>query len=353
MDDLERSRARVALVGYGLGGAVFHAPLIDTTPGLSLEVIVTSDPGRRAAAGARYPGAQLLSRVDDLFPLDGLDLVVVSVPNAHHFAVAETVLRAGISAVIDKPVTPTSVEARRLAEMARNRSVSVIPYHNRRWDGDYLTAAELIQSEALGDVWRLESRFERWRPGPPSGPAWKQDRTIPGGGALYDLGSHLIDQAIHLFGRPTAVYAELKRRGGGPDDDAFAALDYGGGPMVHIWASSTAAQLGPRFRVLGSRAAYLKYGLDPQEEALRAGRLPNEPGWGQEAEEAWGQVGSVGNFKSVRTRPGAYPHFYAGIAAHLLGDAPPPVALEDAIVGLEVIEAAMESANSRSVIAMV
>jgi predicted dehydrogenase len=345
--------ARVALIGYGLGGSVFHAPLIATTPGLSLDVIVTSDASRQASARERYPRTRVITDVGRLLTIAGdLDLAVVSVPNAAHFSVAEALLSAGLPAVVDKPVTPTSREARRLEDLAFDRGVSVIPYHNRRWDGDFLTAAELIGSGRLGEIWRFESRFERWRPGALSGAPWKHDLTLPGGGILFDLGSHLIDQAIYLFGVPRSVYAELRAHGRVPDNDAFVALSYGDRLVVHLWASSTAAQLGPRFRVLGAQGSYLKYGLDPQEDALRAGRLPTEPGWGEELAEAWGKAGSVGDFRPVPTRPGAYQMFYRGVAEHLISGAPPPVRSEDAIAGLEVIEAALASAASTSVVAL-
>lgn len=338
---------KVALVGYGLAGSVFHAPLIEATPGLSLAAVVTSDERRREAAERRYPTTPVVPTVDAL-PLspDRFDLAVIATPNATHFALAEAALEAGIHVVVDKPVTTTSGEAESLSDLARRRGRSFIPYHNRRWDGDYLTVSDLVRSDRLGRILRFESRFERWRPGPPAVRSWKHDAALGGAGILYDLGSHLIDQALNLFGAPSSVYAERSRHNSSVDDDTFVALRYPAGPAVHIWVSSNAADLAPRFRVLGSERAYVKYGLDPQEEALRAGRSPTEIGWGEEAKAAWGRIGTPDGTAPVATRPGAYQDFYAAVAAHLTAGAPPPVDDRDAVAGIRVIEAAAESARS-------
>ena len=344
---------RVAVVGYGLGGSVFHAPLVEATDDMTLEVVVTSDRERAEAARRRYPRARVVGRAAELFEdPDRVDLVVITVPNAHHFELAEAALEAGMATVIDKPVTPTSAEARRLARLAEEKGLSAIPYHNRRWDGDYLTLEGLVRSGRLGEVWRFESRFERWRPGPPPVRTWKHDASQPGGGILFDLGSHLVDQALHLFGRPQSVYAEMTGHGGPLDDDSFVALHYSSGPAVHLWAATTAASPGPRFRVLGSEAAYVKWGTDPQEAALRSGGLPSDPGWGSEVPEAWGEIGTVEQSERVPTRPGTYQQFYRRVADHMLRGAEPPVRMADAVAGLEILEAAIASARSGSVVTL-
>lgn len=334
-------------MGYGLGGSVFHAPLIDATPGLSLAAIVTGDPQRQDAARSRYPRTLILPGLDQVLGhRREWDLVVVTTPNATHFPIAEAVISAGLHAVIDKPVTPRAAEAERLARLAAEREVSVIPFHNRRWDGDFLTVADLVGGGRLGRIWRYESRFERWRPDPPATNTWKRDPGLPGGGVLYDLGVHLVDQALHLFGTPSSVYAEQLRHTGALDDDTFVALRYEAGPVVHLWASSTAAQLGPRFRVLGSEAAYVKQGMDPQEDALRSGQDPGGKGWGEEPDSAWGRLGTASGSRPLQTRAGTYQEFYAGVAAHLLRGEPPPVDLDDAVTGLRILEAAVRSAAS-------
>jgi scyllo-inositol 2-dehydrogenase (NADP+) len=185
-------------------------------------------------------------------------------------------------------------------------------------------------------VHRFESRFERWRPAPRPG-AWRE-LEVPeaGGGLLLDLGSHLVYQALLLFGPPSSIYAEVDRRRVGVqgDDDVFIALQHPGGVRSHLWASSLAAQVGPRLRVLGDRGAFVKHGLDVQEEALRAGRRPTEPGWGREPRERWGWLGVDGELRQVETEPGAYQVFYAGLAEALRSGGPPPVDPNDAVVGL-------------------
>jgi len=345
--------ARVAVVGYGLGGSAFHAPLVSVTPGLSLDVIVTANPERQAAARARYPDVSVLATVEDLLARAGdLDLAVVTVPNAAHVEVALANLGAGLHVVVDKPVAPTAGEVLELAGYAEGVGRRLIPYHNRRWDGDFRTVRALIGQGALGEVWRVESRFERWAPSPGRPGTWKQDQTLPAGGVLYDLGVHLIDQALALFGSPASVYAEVAGRRGGVEDDAFVALGYESGPTVHLWASTGAAQLGPRFRVLGSERAYVKHGLDVQEAALRTGRTPAGEGWGEEEPSAWGRLGTVDGAEPFPTLPGAYPDFYAAVAACLLEGGEPPVAAADAALGIEIVEAAHRSAREGVVVAI-
>jgi predicted dehydrogenase len=218
-------------------------------------------------------------------------------------------------------------------------------YHNRRWDSELLTVKRLLAEQAFGDVLRFESRLERWRPEAKGG--WRE-RGAPefAGGLLYDLGTHLIDQALHLFGPVTHVYAELDRRRPGMevDDDMFLALTHASGVRSHLTATSLSAQPLARIRVLGSRAAYLKVHGDVQEAALRSGKRPDQPDWGEEPPEHWGLLGVGDAAVPVRSEPGAYQQFYAGVVAALRDGAPVPVDPEDAVAGLEVIEAARQAA---------
>lgn len=333
---------RVALIGYGTGGAVFHAPLISTAPGLELSAILTRDPARRADARSRYPDAEIVESPGQVWS-GGYDLAVITTPNRLHVPLARAALDAGLPVVVDKPVAPTAAEARSLAG-----GPLVVPFHNRRWDGDFRTVARLVGSEpdaasgAVGRVLRFESRFTRWRPRIKAG--WKETADpAAAGGVLYDLGAHLIDQAIALFGAPVDVYAELDVRRAGAEavDDAFVALTHPNGVRSHLWMSATSADLGPRFRVLGDRAAYLAYGLDGQEDQLRAGLTPRDPEFGVTPPEAYGMLGTPGDTRPVPTEPGGYRDFYPRVAAALRGEGPPPVTLEEAVVGLEVIEAAL------------
>lgn len=343
---------RVALIGYGTGGSVFHAPLITSVPGLRLAAVVTRAPQRRRAVRERYPDVEVVDGADRLWGAPGgYDLVVVAAPNRQHVPLARTALTAGVPVVVDKPVAVSAADARSLAALSAVRGLPVFPYHNRRWDGDYRTASHLIASGALGDVQRFESRFERWRPAVKNG--WKES-TDPrdAGGILFDLGSHLIDQAVALFGRPARVYAEIdtRRRGAASPDDVFVALTHPGGTRSHLWMSATAAHLGPRLRILGSRASYTVSGMDPQEEQLRAGLTPKDPGYGIAPPESHGVLGTPVGAAPEPTAPGAYQDFYAGVVRTLRDGAPPPTTLADAITGLEVIEAAVRSARERTVV---
>ncbi|WP_433479149.1 Gfo/Idh/MocA family oxidoreductase [Spirillospora sp. CA-142024] len=343
---------RVALIGYGTGGSVFHAPLISSVPGMRLAAVVTGSPERQRAVRERYPEAEVVENADRLWGASGAcDLVVIAAPNRQHVPLARAALTSGVPVVVDKPVAASATEARSLAALSAVRGLPVFPFHNRRWDGDYQTAWRLVTSGALGDVQRWESRFERWRPEVKK--SWKESADPrDAGGILYDLGSHLIDQAVALFGRPTRVYAEVdtRRPGATAPDDVFVALTHPGGTRSHLWMSATAAQLGPRFRVLGSRASYTAPGMDGQEEQLRAGLTPKHPGYGIAPPESYGLLGTPGHETPEATAPGAYQDFYAGVLRTLREDAPPPVTLTDAINGLEVIEAALRSAREATVI---
>ncbi len=346
---------RVALIGYGLAGAVFHGPLISSTPGMSLATIVTGDPQRRARASSEHPEAVLLDDVEALWdrPADH-DLVVVATPNRSHLPLGLAALEAGLPVVIDKPMAPTVDGGRRLVTEAAERDLLLTVFQNRRWDGDYLTVRRLLSEDALGPIVRFESRFERWRP-EVRPEAWRE-RGDPeeAGGLLFDLGAHLIDQAVGLFGPPRTVYAEVDRRRPGAeiDDDVFVALEHAEGVRSHLWMSVLAAIRGPRMRLLGLRAAFEKFGLDVQEQALSEGARPSDQTWGREPPEQWGRLSTGEDERTIETEPGAYQEFYRGVATSLREGAPPPVDPNDSVMGLEIIEAAQESARTHRVITL-
>jgi predicted dehydrogenase len=347
MSDARSDPARplnVGLAGYGLAGAVFHAPLIAATAGLRLHAVATADPGRRERLACEHPGVRAVDGAAQLLADPALDLVVVASPNRTHVPVARAALEAGLPVVVDKPLAATAAEARELSALAASRGLLLTVFQNRRWDSDFRTAQQLVADGALGTVHRFESRYDRWRPKPKAG--WRESADpAEAGGILYDLGSHLVDQALHLFGPAAGVYAEVdvRRPGAAVDDDAFIALTHATGVRSHLWMSALAAQPGPRLRVLGDQAGYTVYGMDPQEEALRAGRRPG-PGWGAPAERDWGQLGPPGDTRPHPSLPGDYPAFYAGVAAALRDGTPVPVAAADVIAALTVLEAARRSA---------
>ena len=344
---------RVGLIGYGLAGAAFHAPLIAVTRGLRLAAIVTGNPDRQRQAAAEHPRARIVESAERLWERPGeLDLVVIATPNRTHVPLALEALAVGLPVVVDKPFAPTAEEARRVVEEARRRQLLLTVFQNRRWDGDFLTVQGLLGAGAVGRPHRFESRFERWRPTPKAG--WRElGAPEEAGGILYDLGSHLIDQAVHLFGPVSLIYSELDHRRPNVkvDDDAFVALHHTSGVRSHLWMSALAAQPGPRMRLLGDQAAYTKYGLDVQEDALRSGARPANSSWGEEPAERWGLLGAGDDVRSVRTEPGAYQKFYAGVASALREGHAPPVDPDDAVEGLAIIEAARLSATEGRAIA--
>ena len=341
---------RVALVGYGLAGEVFHAPLISATPGITVAAVVTADPGRRARASARLPQARLMSAPAEIWAdASSFDVVVISSPNRTHVPVGLEAVAAGLAVVVDKPLAATVADAVQLRDAAAAQGVAITVFQNRRWDGDFLTVSDLLDRGEFGPVHRFESRFERWRPEVSN--AWRESSDpADAGGVLYDLGSHLIDQALVLFGPVTSVYAEVRnlRPGARVDDDAFVALTHRSGVVSHLWASLLAADAGPRMRVLGATSAFVKFGLDIQEDRLRLGEDPNSPDWGSEPGDRWGHLGTGAEMRPVATVPGRYQRFYKLVVAALSGDGPMPVELDDAIESLRVIEAARESAKNGS-----
>ncbi|MEU5428272.1 Gfo/Idh/MocA family oxidoreductase [Streptomyces olivoreticuli] len=352
--DPHRAPYRVGLIGYGLAGSVFHAPLIAATDGLALDTVVTASPERQRQAVTEHPGVRTVADADALFArADELDLIVIASPNRTHVDFARTALEAGLPVVVDKPLAATAAEAEALADLAEERGLLLGAFQNRRWDNDFRTVQQLVRDGALGEVLRFESRFERWRPRPKGG--WRESGDPAEiGGLLYDLGSHVVDQALALFGPAATVYAEVdvRRPGAEADDDTFIAVTHTNGVRSHLWVSAVTAQLGPRFRVLGSTGGYVKYGLDPQEAALREGLRPTDDrtAWGVEPESAWGRIGAgesprTGGGEPVPTLPGDYPAYYAAVAQALRTGGEPPVTAREAAATLRVLEAARVSAD--------
>jgi predicted dehydrogenase len=350
---------RVGIIGYGLAGTVFHAPLIASTSGMRVAAIVTSDPTRQARAHADFPEAAVHATSEALLAdPTALDLVVVATPNRMHVPLASAALEAGLPVVVDKPVAPSAAEAERLIAAARERGQLLSVFQNRRWDSDFLTARRLVERGALGDVVRLESRFERYRPALRPD-AWRE-RGDPaeGGGLLFDLGAHLVDQACQLFGRPVSVYAEsdARRAGAAVDDDTFIALRFAGGQVAHLWASVIPRQPGPRLRVIGMRGVFETAHLDPQEDAMSHGMRPGDPGWGMPPREQWGRLTTdldgMPIEATVEPLAGSYETYYAGMRDAIRSGAPVPVDPADSLLGLRIIEAARASARDGRVVAL-
>jgi scyllo-inositol 2-dehydrogenase (NADP+) len=342
------NRIRTAIVGYGLSGRIFHAPFIAANPHFSIDAISTSDPARTAQATRDHPTAKIFGSPEELLARR-FDLVVLASPAHVHLAQGLSALASGAALVIDKPFAASVTEAEQLITAAESSALPLIVFQNRRWDGDFLTVRKLLAEGALGEVHRFESAFERWSP--ELRQRW-QDTTTTGQGAgiVFDLGSHLVDQALHLFGPATATAAELSilRPGGVSADEAFRSLLHDSGTRSHLTMSRFATRSGPRFRVLGSRAGYVVFGLDGQEPALVAGASPADPGFGLAPEQAWGTLGIDGAGPApvrVPTERGDYARFYAGVAATMRDGAPPPVDPGEALAALRIIAQAHDLAG--------
>jgi len=342
---------RVAIAGYGLAGEVFHAPLVAATDGLSLVAVTTSDGERAARARAAYPGVEVHADADELLRRRGgdLDVLVVATPNRLHVPIARRALTHRIAVVMDKPVAADAAPAAVLVEDFHAAGVPFTVFQNRRWDGDFLTVRRVHVSGELGTVTRLESRYERFRPDVDAA-AWRElPGATEGGGLLLDLGAHLVDQALTLFGRPVRVYAEIaaRRPGAQVDDDVFVALEHAGGVRSHLWMSAIAPVGGRSLRLSGTRGGVHTPGLDPQEDQLAAGLRPGDDGWGAGEPARW--VDADGE-RTLATEAGAYEQFYAGVRDALTGGSDMPVDARDSVAALRVVEAARESARSAAVI---
>jgi scyllo-inositol 2-dehydrogenase (NADP+) len=344
---------RVALAGYGLAGGTFHAPLIAATAGLELGAVVTRDPARRAQVAREHPGVPVADALEDV--LHEVDLVVVASANAAHLPQARAALDARRHVVVDKPLAVTAAGARELVDRATAAGVLLAPFHNRRWDDDFLTLRRVVADGRLGDVLRLESRFDRWRPQVKEG-AWREEADpAAGGGLLLDLGTHLADQAVQLLGPVTAVYAELDRRRPRAvvEDDVFVALHHAGGARSHLWASVHAAHLAPRLRVLGTRGAFVSEGLDVQEAELRAGASPRDAGFGmRDVDAPPAMVHDGEDAEVVPWERGRWSAFYAGVARAIREGVAPPVTGAEAVGVLELLEAARRSAAEGKVVSV-
>jgi scyllo-inositol 2-dehydrogenase (NADP+) len=334
------SPLRVALLGYGLAGRVIHRPLLQRVPELALTHVVTADPGRQAAARAEVPGAQVLTSAEQLWQCaDAFDVVVVATPNDVHVPLARTAVDLRKAVVVDKPLALSATEAATLVAHAATAGVPLSVFHNRRWDSDSLTARDLLADGRLGRVHRLEARFTRFRPQVQQ--RWREE---PGsGGVLLDLGTHLVDQAVHLLGPVRSVYSEVQelRSGAVVDDDAFLALTHASGARSLLWCSAAAPWTGPRLVLQGSAAGWAKQDLDGQEAAQRDGAEPGPEPDGT----LWDEAGT----HPVPSRQGDWAAFYRGFAGAVLAGRPVPVDPQDAVEVQRVLEAARRSSGAGEV----
>ncbi|KWO24685.1 oxidoreductase [Burkholderia ubonensis] len=334
------SLLRIGLMGFGFAGATFHAPVIAASGRTQVAAIATGQPDRARAA---YPDARIVADLDALLALDDIECVVIATPNDTHFPLARQVLDAGRHVVVDKPVTLTSDEALALARLANARSRVFAPFHNRRWDGDFLTVRRIVESGELGRITSVTSHFDRFRP--QVRVRWREE-AARGGGLLLDLGPHLIDQALALFGLPDTVSATVKTRrdNGSAPDFVHVQLGYPD-KDVALHASALSAIEPARFTLHGTRGSYQKFGLDTQEDQLKAGLTPDDVEFGGGNPPGVLRVldGDVETERPVPTLDGQYAEFYRALAASIREGAPFPVTPQDAVDVMTIIELAAQS----------
>jgi predicted dehydrogenase len=338
---------RIGLVGFGFGGRYFHAPLLASTSDCEFLGVVSTSAQRRAEFTQRFPTRRAFDSLEDLARA-GAEAVTICTPASTHIELTQRALRLGLAVVCDKPFALDAASARETVLLSEQLRRPLTVYQNRRWDSDFRTVRKALDDGLLGDAVRFESRFERFAPdpGPPAA----------GGGTLLDFGSHLVDQALVLFGPVRSVYAEMHTRAasGGLDDDVFIALTHASGVHSHLWGSWRQSAPGPRFRVTGTAASYVVVpSMDGQEDVLVAGHSPVDyPHWGTEPEERWGHLHRAGQREPLVSERGAWDLFYPDFAVAVRGGGPMPVDPWDAVSTAEVLDAARTAAATRRVVAI-
>jgi predicted dehydrogenase len=334
---------RIGLAGYGFGGRIFHAPLLADAPGVEFAGVVTRSPERRAELAAEHPGVPAFDSLTDLAAA-GAEAVTISTPAVTHIPLVLEAIELGLAVVCDKPFALDAAQAREAVAAAEAAGVLLSVYQNRRWDSDLLTVRRLLESGELGDVTLFESSFERY----------SHDEPVPasGGGMLRDFGSHLIDQALLLFGPVSSVYGEVQGSAA-LDERFFAVLEHRSGMTSHISGDWMQGSPAPRFRVRGSAGAYVVHGMDGQEQALIDGRTPAREGdaWGVEPPERWGRLQRGEESEPVPSERGRWDTYYPAFAAAVRGEGPVPVDPPDAVASLAVIDAIRASATEGRVVA--
>jgi predicted dehydrogenase len=338
---------KIGLVGYGKGGRYFHAPLIASLPGAVFAGVVTRSPERRQDLSRDYPNVPVFDSLADIVAA-GIDAVVISTPLASRQALILDAIALGVPVVSDKPFAPDAAQAQALVDVAGQQGVPLGVYQNRRWDSDFLTVRKLIDQGLLGQITRFESRVERYSPSSVGKPS--------GGGMLRDLGSHLVDQALLLFGPVTQVYAELEFAA--PDQPVdhgfFVSLKHAGGVISHLWGNCLQNAPGPRFRVNGTLGSYCVDGLDGQEAAALAGLSPKSEGerWGVEEHRRWGWFEQGEHRERVPSERGCWLEFYRLFQDAVEKGGPLPVDARDAVASAVILDAARISAAEGRVVAL-
>jgi scyllo-inositol 2-dehydrogenase (NADP+) len=341
----------VGLIGFGLAGRAFHAPVIRAVPGLHLAAILQRS-GNEAAE--KYPDVRIVRTLDELLAIQEIRLIVIATPNETHYLFTRQCLEAGRDVVVDKPFTTTLAEAASLVQIAKSAGRLLTVYQNRRYDGDFQAIRQLVKAGTLGRIVRFETSYDRYRPQLKPG-AWRETQR-PGSGILFDIAPHLIDHALVLLGLPEAVTADVRiEREGAVADDAFdIMLHYPKDLRASLRSSILAAAPRPRFVLLGTGGSFVKQSFDPQENNLRHGVTLPETAWGAEPEENWGALtvpfGDTFTRQRIPSAACDYRDFYANVRDAILGTALPAVTPEYALDVMRMLELARRSSEQRRTI---
>lgn len=332
---------KVGIIGYGLSGRIFHGAIIGALEGFEVRKIMTKDPEKVALAKAAFQTVQIVDQPEAIFEDAEIDLVVISTPNTSHFSLATSALLAGKHVVVEKPFTVTSEEAQQLVDLSQLSGKRLSIYHNRRFDSDFLTLKKVLAEGRLGRIVAFESRFERYRSAlkPES---WRE-QDLPGSGILYDLGSHLIDQALTLFGMPQEIYADVRSERLGLVDDAFEIILYYQDLKVTLLASMLVKEPMPRFILRGENGSFVKFGMDVQEENLRNSLRPIDESWGTEPESQWGILNGQDEVQIIESMHGDYRLYYQNIHSAITEGAALEVTAEQGLQVIRLIELARQS----------
>ncbi|QGQ95356.1 oxidoreductase [Paenibacillus psychroresistens] len=333
---------RAGLIGYGFSGEIFHAPFIKALEGYELSKVVSSNPTK---VHNHFPEVEVIESVDELLADELIDLVIITTPNTTHHSIAKKALLAGKHVVVEKPFVNQAKDAEELIELAANSQKIITVFQNRRWDNDFLTVKQCIESGALGEIFTFESHFDRFRPQVTE--RWRE-QDLEGSGILYDLGAHLIDQALQLFGLPETIQGDVQvQRNDGLVDDYFHIVLGYGKLRVILHSSCIVMSVGPRFQVHGNKGSFVKYGMDSQEAALKTGKIPGTLEWGWDSEDSYGALNirkdEIDVLSKVETIPGSYQSFYQELYHSIVDAGAVPVDAVDAMNTIKVIEAVKAS----------
>ncbi|MFD3445685.1 oxidoreductase [Microbacteriaceae bacterium 4G12] len=341
----------VGIVGYGFSSVTFHIPLLQTIEEYEIRAIVSS---KREQVQENLPHVEVLATVEELVQKENIDLVIITSPNTTHYSYAKQAIEHKKHVVVEKPFVISSEEGEELLQLVKEQQVVLSVYHNRRWDNDFLTIQKLIREGQLGSIYTYEAHFDRFRPHVRD--RWRE-HNLPGSGMLYDLGSHLIDQALHLFGKPKTVFADvvMQRQGAQTDDYFHIVLGYDK-LRVLLHSSSFIKIQGPRFSVHGEKGSIIKYGIDSQEEQLKQGLKPGDKRFGEDTKEHYAMLSVEEHGETITsiipTERGNYQAYYRGIHNSIIYHTEPPVSAEDGLHVIQVIEACLASGREQRVISL-